>query len=122
MYILSGCQNAPTRFFPAGVSIAVLPPIDESTMANNVVGTWTNLIPLMYVAATNPIISPITPPPSARMTVSRVHPCDRSQSSTTPLVDRDLEFSPGGIVYVMRRGGAFKVEVSCAKLFSKAGT
>jgi hypothetical protein len=97
MYIRSGCQKAPTKFFPAGVSMAVLPPIDESTMASNVVGTCTNLMPLIYVAATNPIMSPITPPPSAIITVSRVHPCDSSQSSTTPLVFRDFEFSPGGI-------------------------
>jgi hypothetical protein len=34
----SGCQNAPIKFLPWGVSIAVLPPTLESTMASNVVG------------------------------------------------------------------------------------
>src|SRR5207244_3365982 len=36
-----GCQNAPTRFLPAGRSTAVLPPIAESVIATIVVGTWT---------------------------------------------------------------------------------
>ncbi len=34
-----GCQNAPMKFLPNGVSMAVLPPIEESTIDNNVVGT-----------------------------------------------------------------------------------
>ena len=38
MNIYSGCQNAPMRFFPWGVSIAVLPPTLESTIASRVVG------------------------------------------------------------------------------------
>lgn len=38
--------------------MAVLPPIDESTIASRVVGTWINRTPRMYVAA-------MTPPPSA---------------------------------------------------------
>ena len=77
--------------------MAVLPPIDESTIDSNVVGTWTNRTPLMNVAATYPIMSPMTPPPSAMMTVSRVHSCDSIQSSTSALVDLDLEVSPGEI-------------------------
>ena len=43
----SGCQNAPIKFLPWGVSIAVFPPTLESTMASNVVGIWTNLTPRM---------------------------------------------------------------------------
>ena len=43
----AGCQKAPMRFFPAGVSMAVLPPTEESTMARRVVGIWTNLTPRM---------------------------------------------------------------------------
>lgn len=38
MKMYSGCQNAPIKFFPWGVSIAVLPPTLESTMASKVVG------------------------------------------------------------------------------------
>ena len=34
----SGCQNAPMRFFPRGVSMAVFPPMAESTMARREVG------------------------------------------------------------------------------------
>ena len=49
-------------------SIAVLPPIEESTIASSEVGICTNLIPRLKVAATKPIMSPITPPPKARST------------------------------------------------------
>ena len=38
MKMYSGCQNAPMRFFPCGVSIAVFLPTLESTMARRVVG------------------------------------------------------------------------------------
>ena len=47
MKMYSGCQNAPMRFFPWGVSMAVLPPTLESTMARSVVGIWTNRTPRM---------------------------------------------------------------------------
>ena len=43
----------------------VLPPIEASTMASNVVGIWTTLIPRNHVAAAKPVMSPITPPPRA---------------------------------------------------------
>ena len=43
----SGCQKAPIRFFPRGVSIAVLPPMDESTMARREVGICTKRTPRM---------------------------------------------------------------------------
>ena len=39
--------------------------------ASNVVGIWITLIPLIYVAATNPARSPTTPPPRAIITSSR---------------------------------------------------
>ena len=61
----AGCLNAPTRFFPAGISIAVLPPTDESICARSVVGICTKSTPLRYVAAAKPAISPVTPPPKA---------------------------------------------------------
>ena len=61
----SGCLNAPTRFLPAGRSTATLPPTLASTMASRLVGICTNGTPRSHVAATNPAMSPITPPPSA---------------------------------------------------------
>src|SRR5437667_92247 len=36
-----GWWNAPSRFFPAGTSTPVFPPIEESIIASRVVGTWT---------------------------------------------------------------------------------
>ena len=41
----------------------VFPPIDESTCANNVVGTLMNCIPLLKILDANPEISPTIPPP-----------------------------------------------------------
>lgn len=43
----SGCQKAPMKFFPRGVSMAVFPPIAESTMASREVGIWTTGMPRM---------------------------------------------------------------------------
>lgn len=97
MYMRAGCQKAPTRFLPAGISIAVLPPIEESTIDSRVVGTCTKLIPRMYVAATYPTISPTTPPPRAMTIESLVHRFCASQSCMAPTVSLDLELSPGGI-------------------------
>ena len=42
---LAGLWNAPTRFFPCGVSTAVFPPTAASTMASRVVGTCTTGTP-----------------------------------------------------------------------------
>lgn len=81
-----------------------MPPTLESTIANNVVGTCTNLTPLMNVAATNPTKSPTTPPPNAIMTVSLVHLFSRSQSSMLALTCRDFDCSPGGMTKEMKRG------------------
>ena len=113
MYL--GCQNAPMRFFPCGVSIAVFPPTLESTMANKVVGICTKETPRILeaaesqpkirgkrdhgthkVAATKPTRSPTTPPPRARTTVSLVHLFKRRKSSTFALPSRLFEVSPGG--------------------------
>ena len=38
--IADGWWNAPSRFLPSGRSTPVLPPMDESTWATSVVGTW----------------------------------------------------------------------------------
>lgn len=55
------------------------------------------------------------------MTVSRVHPCDSSQSSTAAFVLRDFDVSPGGIVYVRRRGDEDIEAVAAEKERSKVG-
>ena len=53
------------RFFPYLVLTPVLPPIDESTCDNKVVGILMNCKPLLNWLAANPLISPIIPPPTA---------------------------------------------------------
>src|SRR6266581_8098062 len=97
MKMYSGCQNAPMRFLPCSMSIAVFPPTLESTIASRVVGICTkrtlHMLPMSInrsmsvslhvqqmnegeeeqkrmhkVVATKPTRSP-----SARITVSRVH-------------------------------------------------
>ena len=52
--VRTGQWNAPTRFFPCGRSIAVLPPIAASTCATRLVGTGTHGTPRRYVAAAKP--------------------------------------------------------------------
>jgi hypothetical protein len=55
------------------------------------------------VAATYPTRSPMTPPPSATTTVSRVHLFNRRKSSIAAFPSRLLDVSPGGIVCVRKR-------------------
>ncbi len=61
----SGWWKAPTRFLPAAMSIAVLPPIAASICARSVVGSCTKATPRRKVAATKPARSPTLPPPKA---------------------------------------------------------
>ena len=74
--------------------MAVLPPTDESTWANSVVGIWINEMPRKYAEATKPEISPTTPPPIAMI------PSDLSKLwAIKKLIifwkfDRDFAFSP----------------------------
>ena len=42
-----------------------MPPIQASTWESSVVGIFINFIPLLYVLATNPDMSPTIPPPIA---------------------------------------------------------
>ena len=44
----------------------VLPPTEESTCANKVVGMFINFIPLLNKLAANPPVSPVIPPPTVR--------------------------------------------------------
>ena len=64
--------KAPTMFLYFSKSTPVLPPMLESTSASRLVGTWIKSIPLRYVAAVYPHISPVTPPPKARSRSLRV--------------------------------------------------
>ena len=52
--VRSGQWKAPTRFFPSGRSIAVLPPIAASTWPTSVVGTATQGTPRRYVGGDEP--------------------------------------------------------------------
>jgi hypothetical protein len=99
MYTRRGWWNAPMRFLPAGESMPVLPPMEESTQASMEVGTCTTGTPRMYVAATNPARSPTTPPPSATTHVSRWQRCSSIQSSMSALTDRHLDASPAGTTF-----------------------
>eukprot|EP00965_Chrysotila_dentata_P242356 6204826-Pleurochrysis_carterae.AAC.1 len=55
----------------------------------------------MKVAATKPVRSPTTPPPSATMHVSRWQRCSSMKSSMRSLTNRSLDDSPGSITYEM---------------------
>ena len=99
----AGCLNAPTRFFPAARFTPVLPPTEESTIANSVVGTCTTGMPRMYDAATKPARSPTTPPPKATIAQSRVRPMPASASQISPATTSDFESSPAGTVMSLTR-------------------
>lgn len=89
-----GGWNAPTRFLPAGMSTAVLPPTDESTIANRVVGSCTQSTPRIQQAAAKPARSPTTPPPRANTQASRVAPSAARASMARPNSASVLEASP----------------------------
>ncbi len=92
----SGGWKAPTRFFPASVSSPVFPPIELSSIAKSVVGTWTTGTPRRKVAATNPATSPTTPPPRAITAQSRPYPAASIRSWIRAHVSRVLFHSPAG--------------------------
>ena len=96
MMMADGWWNVPKRFLPALRFTPVFPPIELSSMAINVVGIWMIGMPRMNVDATNPAVSPTTPPPSA-MTHE-----DLSKSFSIIWLERDstvcrvFDFSPCG--------------------------
>ena len=94
-----GGWNAPTRFFPARVSTPTFPPMAASIIARYVVGTWTRGTPRRNVAATNPARSPVTPPPTAMMQVSRPYPASRRPSVSLDQFFLVFETSPAGNEY-----------------------
>ena len=93
MTVRAGQWKAPTRFFPAGTSIAVFPPIAASTWATRLVGTAIQEIPRRYVAATNPATSSVEPPPRATRVELRSSRSDRQSRSASATV---FAASPGG--------------------------
>ena len=87
----AGCANEPMMFFasdPSGRArfTAVFPPTAASTMARSVVGTCTQAMPRMYVAAANPATSPTTPPPTATTAPARSIPSASMRSQRSPSV------------------------------------
>jgi hypothetical protein len=91
-----GGWKAPTRFLPCGMSTAVLPPTEESTIASNVVGICTQSMPRIQQAAAKPARSPTTPPPSATTDASRVAPSDARASITVAEIGQGLFGLAGG--------------------------
>ncbi len=89
----AGQWNAPTTFLAPGRSIAVLPPMAASTWPTRVVGTATQAMPRMYVAAARPARSVVHPPPRATTVPSRPIPIERHSRSSVAV---DLAASPGG--------------------------
>src|SRR5262249_52704521 len=76
--------------------MAVLPPMEASTWARSVVGTWTKLTPRMYVAAVKPARSPTAPPPTATTVELRSRPASRNRSQVEAATSRVLARSPSG--------------------------
>jgi hypothetical protein len=66
------------------------------------------------VAATNPTRSPMTPPPRARITVSRVHLLSSKKSSIAALPSRLLDVSPGAIMWCRNRFAGVSLEANSA--------
>ena len=61
----------------------VLPPVEASTMASSVVGTLTQLMPRLKVAAAKPPRSVTIPPPIHISVERRVAPvCDRKRHTS----------------------------------------
>ena len=91
-----GSWNAPTRFFPAGILMPVLPPIAASAMASTVVGIWMTSTPRIHVAAKNPARSVVAPPPRPTMTSPRVMPTSASSCQPLTRTSGDLAASASG--------------------------
>ena len=119
-----GWWNAPTRFLPSGRSTAVLPPIELSSWATSVVGTWMSGIPRRYVAARKPAASPSAPPPTATSGSRALDPqpgqlAGRALDDRQPLGrlalrhEAELERQPGAL----ERGGDRRADrAPCARL------
>ena len=76
---------------------------DAADWASSVVGTCTNGTPRSRLAATKPVKSPTTPPPSATMGVARSTRAASNLSNTPLTVASVLCCSPAGITCEMTR-------------------
>ena len=74
----------------------VLPPTAASTIANNVVGTCSTLIPRSQVAATNPAKSVVAPPPIEIIRSFRVNPASPSAAQQYSKTCDVFAFSASG--------------------------
>ena len=92
-----GAWNAPARFLPSGRSHPVLPPVDASTIARSVVGTFTQSMPRIQVAAAKPVRSLVTPPPNEHTTSLRPSPFAANAFQSPHTVSIVLCCSPLGI-------------------------
>ena len=96
MTMADGWWKAPRRFLPSGRSTPVLPPMDESTCATSVVGTWIQGTPRRYVAARKPAGSPSAPPPIATSGSRRSTRSRASSRAASPITASSLAASPAG--------------------------
>ena len=92
----AGGWKAPTRFLPASMFTAVLPPTAASTTASRVVGTRISRTPRSQVAATNPARSVVAPPPTPTMASLRVSRCPASRDHRSAATGTVLAASPAG--------------------------
>ena len=74
-----------------------LPPIAASTMLNKVVGTNPKAMPLIYIAATKPVISETTPPPTPTIKVCLLALNTNNWSMIFSTVAQHLLASPEGM-------------------------
>src|SRR5258708_1812046 len=93
----AGGWNAPTRFLPSAMLMAVLPPTAASTTASSVVGTSTSGTPRSQVAAVNPARSVAAPPPTPTIASRRPSRCAASRDHSLAATAMALAASPSGI-------------------------
>ena len=84
-------------FFAPGRSQPVLPPVEASTIDSSVVGTFTQRMPRIQVAAAKPVMSPVTPPPTATAKSSRPRPARWNARQISWTVSSVFVSSPAGM-------------------------
>ena len=91
-----GGWKLPTRFLPLTRFTPVFPPIEASTWASSVVGTWSTGIPRMKMAARKPAMSLTMPPPKAIAALERSPPSCTMRSARSSTGWSRLCSSPPG--------------------------
>ena len=92
----AGWWKAPTRFLPSGRSTAVLPPIELSSWATSVVGTWISGTPAQVDRGQEAGASPSAPPPIATSGSPRSTRRSASARAACSIRLRRLAASPCG--------------------------